>query len=114
MEKALEDTRVQLTEITFALIGVTGNVTKQSIQFAECRAREQKILNAIRSRRGALGVNDEVNLLALRSSAYLRARLNARALKQRLRTRLRQRKFEIEKLERSYRKTVNGKSTLMK
>lgn len=34
--------------------------------------------------------------------------MNALALKQRLRDRLRQRKFELEKLERSYRRTVNG------
>jgi hypothetical protein len=35
--------------------------------------------------------------------------MNACALKARLRDRLRQRKFELERLERSYRITVNGK-----
>jgi hypothetical protein len=35
--------------------------------------------------------------------------MNARSLKHRIRDRLRQRKFELEKLERAYRHTVNGK-----
>ena len=34
--------------------------------------------------------------------------MNACALKARIRDHLRQRKFELERLERSYRKTVNG------
>ncbi|KII83461.1 hypothetical protein PLICRDRAFT_84861, partial [Plicaturopsis crispa FD-325 SS-3] len=36
--------------------------------------------------------------------------MNARALKKRIRDRLRQRKFELERLEREYRNTVNEKN----
>ena len=49
-----------------------------------------------------------LNLAVLRNDAFLRLRMNALALKQRIRDRLRQRKFEIDKLERSYRRSANG------
>jgi hypothetical protein len=42
-------------------------------------------------------------------SAYLCIRMNARSLKHRIHDRLCQHKFELEKLERAYRHTVNGK-----
>lgn len=55
-----------------------------------------------------MGVEERVALDELRQSRYLRDRMNARALKTRIRDRLRQRKFELEKLECAYRHTVNG------
>ncbi|KAF7965169.1 hypothetical protein HWV62_45272 [Athelia sp. TMB] len=54
-----------------------------------------------------LGVDESAALVSLKSNKYLNARMNALALKQRLRDRLRQRKFELERLERSYRNTAN-------
>ncbi|KAG1888481.1 uncharacterized protein F5891DRAFT_987773 [Suillus fuscotomentosus] len=51
--------------------------------------------------------NNRADLQQLKKDAYLQVRMNARALKARLHDRLRQRKFELEKLERSYRNTVN-------
>lgn len=56
----------------------------------------------------SLGVADTVELQHMKQSKYLLARMNALTLKQRLRDRLRQRKFEMERLERSYRSTING------
>jgi hypothetical protein len=44
----------------------------------------------------------------MKKDKYLQATLNARALKIRIRERVRHRKFEIERLERSYRNTING------
>lgn len=55
-----------------------------------------------------LGVHESIELISLKSNKYLTARMNALALKHRLRDRLRQRKFEMERLERSYRRTMNG------
>ncbi|KAJ7718393.1 hypothetical protein B0H14DRAFT_3521703 [Mycena olivaceomarginata] len=46
--------------------------------------------------RAALGVNEYDELEALATSEYMRARMNARALKLRLRERLRARKFEMD------------------
>ena len=56
----------------------------------------------------ALGVDQCAVLLSLKTNKYLTARMNALALKHRLRDRLRQHKFEMERLERSYRRTMNG------
>ncbi|KZP06311.1 hypothetical protein FIBSPDRAFT_914718 [Athelia psychrophila] len=55
----------------------------------------------------SLGVSQTTMLHKLKQSKYLLARMNALALKHRLRDRLRQRKFEMERLERSYRRTMN-------
>lgn len=56
----------------------------------------------------SLGVAQTTMLRQLKQSKYLLARMNALALKHRLRDRLRQRKFEMERLERSFRRTMNG------
>ncbi|KAF7966738.1 hypothetical protein HWV62_37237 [Athelia sp. TMB] len=55
----------------------------------------------------SLGVAQSAVLVSLKSNKYLTARMNTLALKHRLRDRLRQRKFEMERLERSYRRTMN-------
>jgi len=46
-----------------------------------------------------LGVREQADLRKLQHDVFLRLRMNALALKQRLRDRLRQRKFEIKRLE---------------
>ncbi|KAG2741772.1 hypothetical protein P692DRAFT_20750394, partial [Suillus brevipes Sb2] len=60
----------------------------------------------------ALGTEDKVNLEKMKKDLYLTVRLNALAVKTRIRDRLRQRKFELERLERSYRATVNAEHKL--
>ena len=70
----------------------------------------QAVNDTVRRLERALGVAEQQELRGLEQSAFLRARMNARALKQRLRDRLRQRKFEISRMERSYRHSVNGES----
>jgi len=52
-------------------------------------------------------VDGRLNLAKLMGNAFLKQRMNALALKQRLRERLRHRKFELENVERAYRNTVN-------
>jgi SOS response regulatory protein OraA/RecX len=56
----------------------------------------------------ALGVNEKQELRGLEEDPFLRVRMNALALKQRIRDRLRHRKFEMSRMERSYRHSVNG------
>lgn len=65
-------------------------------------------------KKAALGVEARTLLTDISTSDYLRLRMNARALKQRIRDRLRHRKFELERLERAYRVTVNGMSHAVK
>ncbi|KAG1845352.1 hypothetical protein F4604DRAFT_1884323 [Suillus subluteus] len=55
---------------------------------------------------------DKVNLEKMKKDIYLTVHLNARAIKTRIRDRLRQQKFELERLERSYRATVNAERKL--
>ena len=78
-------------------------------QLEDSRAQQAQIVDSLRRKRAALGVEEHAHLTLLRQNKFLRIRMNARSLKHRIRDRLRQRKFELEKLERAYRHTVNGK-----
>lgn len=77
-------------------------------QLDDLRSQRGRISQALSRKKSALGVEARTLLADIASSDYLRLRMNARALKQRIRDRLRQRKFELEKLERAYRATANG------
>jgi flagellar motility protein MotE (MotC chaperone) len=79
-----------------------------SIELSETRTRCTTLADSIRRRKAALGIDQRAALRELKNSAFLRVRMNARAIKTRIRDRLRQRKFELERLERSYRHAVNG------
>ncbi|KIK81916.1 hypothetical protein PAXRUDRAFT_92959, partial [Paxillus rubicundulus Ve08.2h10] len=57
----------------------------------------------------ALGVEEERELKNLKASPYLCDRINARALKQHICDRLRQQKFELDRLQHDYRQTINEK-----
>ncbi|KAJ7462893.1 hypothetical protein FB451DRAFT_1341052 [Mycena latifolia] len=61
----------------------------------------------LRQKEGALGVSERQALRGLVNSDYMRLRMNARALKRRLWDRLRSRKFELDKVEHSFRWLVN-------
>lgn len=65
----------------------------------------------IKTKKKRLGVKDQENLKNLMGNKFLQLKLNARALKQRLRDRLRNRKFELERLERAYwQSSSNGRN----
>lgn len=61
--------------------------------------------------RDRLGVDGRLNLTRLINDKYLQRRMNARTLKMRILQRLRERKFELERLQHSYRNVLNGKFT---
>jgi hypothetical protein len=107
----LEQHRTTVHELENTILSNTANIVDVELQLSEYRSKCKRIADIIQKRRHSLGVSDQANLQGLRSNAYLRIRMNARAVKTRLRDRLRSRKFEIEKLERSYRRTVNGMSS---
>ncbi|KAJ7336153.1 hypothetical protein DFH08DRAFT_965053 [Mycena albidolilacea] len=67
----------------------------------------EKAEGTLRRKEEALGVDEHEELEQLATSEYMRLRMNARALKLRLRKCLRARKFEMDVVERAYRRLRN-------
>jgi vacuolar-type H+-ATPase subunit E/Vma4 len=84
-------------------------MTEFTMLLDEARVKASRIRTTLQRKQEALGVDAQLDLQQLTNNAFLRLRMNARALKQRIRDRLRQRKFELERLERAYRVSTNGK-----
>ncbi|KIJ66783.1 hypothetical protein HYDPIDRAFT_26204 [Hydnomerulius pinastri MD-312] len=72
-------------------------------------AREQhyRLRNTICRRREALGVSATASLANLRNNEYFCTRMNTLMLKARIRKHLRDRKFELQRIERLYRLAMN-------
>ncbi|KAG6904167.1 hypothetical protein DXG01_012127, partial [Tephrocybe rancida] len=70
-----------------------------------CKKLEE-LRTRIRRKQAVLGVGDRTRLTNLINNPFLALRMQTLALKQRLRDRLRFRKFELDRLERSFRKQV--------
>ena len=84
------------------------------ISISELKEKFTKIEKSMNTKRSTLGADGRLNLERLLGNKFLRLRVNALALKQRLRNRLQQRKFELDGLERAYRKTTtNSKYRLL-
>ena len=98
---------IRQLEITLAA-GDDLDVAELSEQLQDARAHYSRLEQGLGHKRAELCVAERANLAMLQNDAFLRLRMNALALKQRIRDRLRQRKFEIDKLERSYRRSANG------
>ncbi|KAJ3831082.1 hypothetical protein F5878DRAFT_504093, partial [Lentinula raphanica] len=64
----------------------------------------QRAQRKVTKKEDTLGVDAKHQLRSLVKSPFLTKKMNARALKMRIRERLRSRKFELDRLERSYRK----------
>lgn len=62
----------------------------------------------VSKKESAMGITARQQLHHLLKSPFLAKKMNARALKTRIRERLRARKFELDRLERSYRKQRSG------
>lgn len=58
--------------------------------------------------RSRLGLDSRLSLLRLHKDKYLRLRMNARSLHARIVQRLRERRFELERLHQSFRNVLNG------
>lgn len=70
----------------------------------------RKAEGKVKRKEDSLGVTAKQQLRHLMKSPFLTKKMNARALKTRIRERLRSRKFELDRLERSYRKQRSGKT----
>ncbi|KDR65453.1 hypothetical protein GALMADRAFT_81864, partial [Galerina marginata CBS 339.88] len=111
LTKSLENDKRSLRQLNDMLVdgeygdGLDPTSVAESID--ELTIKVQKNQKAIAYKKGKLSVDGRLNLNNLMGNEFLKIRMNALALKQRIRDRLRQRKFEIESLERAYRNTMN-------
>lgn len=85
-----------------------GDLFEKVEQLNQSRQHRQQLETTRHRKFNALGVPDSNHLNSLKNNAFLRTRMNALAVKVRLRDKLRQRKFELERLERAYRRTATG------
>lgn len=86
-----------------------GDIFEKVEQLNQSRRHLQQLETSRHRKFDALGIAESNELNSLKNNAFLRTRMNALAIKVRLRDKLRQRKFELERLERSYRRTATGK-----
>ena len=108
LESLEENIRFLESQLMFSVVDSTdGSDVLQ--QLKDSNTRRCRIVESLHRKRVALGVDERAHLALLRRNDFIRIRMNARSLKQRIRDRLRNRKFELEMLERAYRHTVNGK-----
>ena len=110
LEKRLEEVGDRAKELEDILANPDGtsDILNISVELTDCQHTTARLSKLIRAKRSSLGVSDKSRISQLKNNEFLRVKLNARAVKNRLRDRLRHRKFELERLERSYRQTMNG------
>jgi hypothetical protein len=109
LETVLAHQRKEITKLETMLVNSESiDCSEISLQLEDACVHLASLEQGMRRKRAALGIDDQIDLRRLQQDAFLRIRINALALKERIRDRLRQRKFEIEKLERNYRHSTNG------
>jgi len=75
------------------------NATKVQSALEELEEKVKKYKKTITAQKAKLSVDGRLNLTNLLDNEFLKLRMKALALKQRIRDRLRHRKFELENLE---------------
>jgi len=80
----------------------TGQASEILVLLEEAQDYVRKTQRLILTKRSKLHVDGRLNLEKLLEDPFLQGRMNALAVKQRIRDRLRQRKFELKILERAY------------
>jgi hypothetical protein len=114
LEQNLKASRQQLRLLerqVFNDAALGSYAVETSLEVQELRETCNYMSDNIRKKRAALGVGQRMALSRIQENEFLQIRVNALALKKRIRDRLRQRKFEREPLERSYRHAKRGKVT---
>jgi hypothetical protein len=102
----LESSRLTLLENN----PLDSSLDELDMMVAESKAHRDRLSITLSKQTQALGVSDQHSLKNLMKSEYLSLRMNMRAKKQRIRERIRRRKFELSRVERSHRHSVNGTS----
>lgn len=78
------------------------------VEMQDARESLVRLEGQLLSKQRKLGVKENEELTRLVNNPYVGLRMNALALKSRLRDRLRSRKFELDPIERMVRKPANG------
>jgi len=99
---------VELEDTIMDGLSDLADVSSAEAKLPGLRAELERKELAVKNKERALGVGEMTELRRLVSSPYIAARMNARALKIRLREKLRARKFELDQVERAFRKQVNS------
>ena len=111
MDTLIKDEDAALDQITNFIVGGAGpDLQELTLMHAAKKKRRQALESSINRQLVALDLAGLANLEALKNDEYLRQRMNAKALKMRIRQRLCERKFELERLEHDYRNASKGKS----
>ncbi|KAJ8462008.1 hypothetical protein ONZ45_g18090 [Pleurotus djamor] len=97
----LEDIVTDLDQLDIDIVTAEAELPDARRELADMEGR-------FRRKREALGVDDASNLRRLISSPFLNLRMNALAVKTRIRDRLRHQRFEIEPIERAGRRQGNA------
>ncbi|KAH6894777.1 hypothetical protein BKA70DRAFT_1117376, partial [Coprinopsis sp. MPI-PUGE-AT-0042] len=75
-------------------------------------SRQTKVEAEMEQRRSQLGLTERSRLRQLLGNKFLEALVKARAIKERLRTRLQGRKFELERVDRAYKRGTHNETKL--
>ncbi|OJA16961.1 hypothetical protein AZE42_12579 [Rhizopogon vesiculosus] len=109
LEKTLESQEASICELEMQLHGrCVPDMVEFNLQLVDARSWCARTTDTLRRHRAALGMDEKANLAKMKKDIYLTVHLNACAVKTHIRDHLRQCKFELERLERSYRATVTG------
>lgn len=89
------------------------DVAVQEIQekLSETRRVRAETESRIKRLRSKLAIDGRLNLLRLTQDKYVQLRMNASSLRTRIIQRSRERRFELERLQQSYRNAMNGMYT---
>ncbi|EIW84546.1 hypothetical protein CONPUDRAFT_51057, partial [Coniophora puteana RWD-64-598 SS2] len=108
LEKSYEKARDDLSSLEDRLASQPGErLIDSAYDLEQAQTRFKRLEQALQKQKQAMGFQSRQKLSELRRNQYIYARLKALALKTRIRDKLRHRKFELSKLERAYRQTMN-------
>jgi hypothetical protein len=107
-----ESLQKEIQELDKILAGDNGDVLELADQRATAVEHMERLKALIMKKHQYLGVDGQQSLAKLKASKFLQKRVNALALKTRIRKRLRDRKFELDRLERAYRQTTSNEAKL--
>ncbi|CAK5269531.1 unnamed protein product [Mycena citricolor] len=68
-------------------------------EYAKAHEKLSKLAESVHKQKATMGVEDKADLSKMVQSKYIQVRMNAAATKTKLRSRLRQRKFELDRVE---------------
>ncbi|KAI6114657.1 hypothetical protein EV401DRAFT_2058510 [Pisolithus croceorrhizus] len=107
-EWAAQDYQSHVDQLEMDLVNDRVNdIIDFDLQHAAAKSLLSKATKALQQKKSALGVSSQTDLYLLRNNKLLQTHTNAQALKIRIRERLRQRKFELQRLEGSFQNSAN-------